>query len=260
MKLDLMSDVHLEFGAYEPINTNQSDILVLAGDICVLSDIKYKSSEYNQRITDFFEFASKQYKRVLYVMGNHEHYHGNLMESADIIRNQFKYLSNVHLLDNSSIAIEDKTFVGGTLWTNCNHDPIAMNRIERLMNDYKCISYGNGILSIDNVLELHNETMEFFKKTVPYFHEVVVITHHSPSLRNLSIRFGDELSNPINLAYHSNLDSFILANPNIKLWLSGHTHDPFDNQIGTTRMVCNPRGYYGYEPTAFNYKPKTIEI
>ena len=47
-----------------------------------------------------------------------------------------------------------------------------------------------------------------------------------------------------NGAYHSDLTDVMLDNPNIKLWTHGHTHHPFDYQIGDCRVVCNPRGYH----------------
>jgi len=56
----------------------------------------------------------------------------------------------------------------------------------------------------------------------------------------------------MNGAYHSDLSEFILDHPQIKLWTHGHTHHPFDYMIGGTRIVCNPRGYDGYEATGWN--------
>jgi len=35
----------------------------------------------------------------------------------------------------------------------------------------------------------------------------------------------------------------VLADAGARLWLHGHTHSPRDYVIGTTRVVCNPRGY-----------------
>ena len=58
----------------------------------------------------------------------------------------------------------------------------------------------------------------------------------------------------------SNLDNFILDNPQIKLWTHGHTHEDFDYRIGSTRVVCNPRGYDGYEDRADNFELKFVEI
>ena len=253
-----MSDVHLEFGFYDPINENNSDVLVLAGDICVLEELVRDFPD--SRIKDFFEKASHNYAVVVYVMGNHEHYHGEIKNATTVFKEKFSTLKNIHLLDNSSIDIADTTFIGGTLWTNFNNDTDAMKSIARMMNDYRCIEFGGNRFTPETSVALHHETLDYFKSIVKSFHKVVVVSHHSPSFRNMSIKYGDELSNPINLAYHSNLDNFILDNPSIKLWISGHTHEPFDNQIGTTRMICNPRGYFGYEKTAINYKPTLIEI
>ena len=51
----------------------------------------------------------------------------------------------------------------------------------------------------------------------------------------------------MNGAYSSDLSEFIMDHPQIKLWTHGHTHDKFDYLVGNTRVVCNPRGYVGYE-------------
>ena len=55
-------------------------------------------------------------------------------------------------------------------------------------------------------------------------------------------------------------DEFILDYPQIKLWTHGHTHEDFDYMIGSTRIVCNPRGYLSYEDRADAWKPKLVEI
>ena len=52
----------------------------------------------------------------------------------------------------------------------------------------------------------------------------------------------------MNGGFYSDLSEFILDNPQIVLWTHGHVHQFFDYMIGTTRIVCNPRGYEGYEP------------
>lgn len=251
-----MSDVHLEFGFYDPINENNSDVLVLAGDICVLEELVRDFSDF--RIKDFFEKASHNYADVVYVMGNHEHYHGEIKNATTIFKEKFPTLKNIHLLDNSSIAITDITFIGGTLWTNFNNDTYAMKSIARMMNDYRCIEFGGNRFTPETSVALHHETLDYFKSMVKSFHKVVVVSHHSPSFRNITEKYaGMPL---LNLAYHSDLDEFILENPTIKAWISGHTHDPFDHYLGDTRLVCNPRGYFGYEKTAINYKPTLIEI
>jgi hypothetical protein len=64
----------------------------------------------------------------------------------------------------------------------------------------------------------------------------------------------------MNGAYNSRLEDFILARPGIKLWTHGHTHEDFDYMIGSTRVVCNPRGYIDYEDRADHFKLKYVEV
>jgi hypothetical protein len=89
--------------------------------------------------------------------------------------------------------------------------------------------------------------------------KVVVVTHHSPSKASIKPKYaGDNLMNG---AYSSDLSEFILDNPQIKLWTHGHTHDVFDYMIGGTRIVCNPRGYKGYEERAEEFDPTfSVEV
>ena len=67
----------------------------------------------------------------------------------------------------------------------------------------------------------------------------------------------------MNGAYSSDLSDFILDHPEIKLWTHGHTHELFDYMIGSTRIVCNPRGYVNYERESNDKEPyfaKVIEV
>jgi hypothetical protein len=83
----------------------------------------------------------------------------------------------------------------------------------------------------------------------------VIIHHHLlvfiPKYANDTIMNG---------GYTSDLIDFIMERPQIKLWTHGHTHDPFDYMIGSTRVVCNPRGYSGYENRADYFELKYFNI
>ena len=46
----------------------------------------------------------------------------------------------------------------------------------------------------------------------------------------------------------------------IKVWTHGHTHDTFDYMIGSTRIVCRPRGYANYEDVADDFELMYIEV
>jgi hypothetical protein len=56
------------------------------------------------------------------------------------------------------------------------------------------------------------------------------------------------------------MSEFILDFPNIKYFLHGHMHDPVSYNIGTTRVVSNPRGYLPWE-SGNGFDPNfTIEV
>jgi hypothetical protein len=64
----------------------------------------------------------------------------------------------------------------------------------------------------------------------------------------------------MNGGYSSSLDDFILDHPQIKLWTHGHTHHVFDYMIGSCRVLCNPRGYDGYEDRADQWQLITVDV
>jgi hypothetical protein len=86
----------------------------------------------------------------------------------------------------------------------------------------------------------------------------VMCGHHAPSPQSTHAMYAHDTV--MNGGYRSDLEQFILDQENLVLWTHGHTHHPFDYEIGQCRVVCNPRGYIGHEPEATNWTLKTIEI
>jgi Icc-related predicted phosphoesterase len=149
MKIAICSDLHLEFGDINLQNTDNADVLILGGDICVAADIgkpdpnNFLEGARSNRITDFFKRCSFQFPHVIYIMGNHEHYHGDFATSGNKLKSLLasNMLSNVYLLDKESKKIDDVTFIGGTLWTDMNNDDeMTKFHVTRRMNDFQCVS------------------------------------------------------------------------------------------------------------------------
>lgn len=67
----------------------------------------------------------------------------------------------------------------------------------------------------------------------------VVLTHHAPSPRSIPPKFQGD---PLNCAFASDLDALVMESKAL-LWVHGHIHSQSDYQIGSTRVVANPRGY-----------------
>ena len=271
MKITLVSDLHLEFSDVNIVN-NGADVLILGGDIMIAQDLHdhpepvsaversiiansqglSRRQESAQRYRDFLKRVSFQFPHVIYIAGNHEFYHGKFPAGLDYIRTETEKFKNIYFLENQTKVIDDITFIGTTLWTDMNKgDPLTINACKDSMNDYRVIrnnlrSYAR-FSPIDSVSS-HKKSIKFIKETVAVDpnKKYVVVGHHAPS--KLSIKPRYEKDYLLNGAYSSDLSEIILDYPQIKLWTHGHTHDVFDYTIGSTRIVCNPRGYEGYEP------------
>ena len=294
MRIALASDVHLEFGHLELTNTENADVLVLSGDICV-------ASKFGPDYDRFFNDCSREFKNVIYIMGNHEHYNGDYAKSADILRNALARYENIHFLDKECVTIDDVTFIGGTLWTDMNkEDPITLQRMSGMMNDFRCVSNSNNVVTykapvyktdangdyimtktgdinhyVQDGFEFKTRVARFspsdavvdHKEMVGYIRSViegkfdqkfVVCGHHAPTKLSTHPRYKDEFI--MNGGYSSDLSEFIMDHPQIKLWTHGHTHEEFDYMMGSTRVLCNPRGYIHYEHQADVWKLKSAVV
>ena len=193
-------------------------------------------------------------------MGNHEHYGFQFQKTYAHIASQLP--DNVHLLENQTYTVEDVTFAGATLWTDMNkQDPLTMYHMQQAMNDYRQVTMFNEAKSVyhrltpERTVEDHYRSKNFIRETVEnkFDQKFVVVTHHAPSKASVKPRYADD--HLMNGAYSSDLSEFILANPQIKAWTHGHTHDLFDYMVGSTRIMCNPRGYKYYEERAEEFDP-----
>ena len=292
MKIALASDIHLEFGDINLQNTENADVLILGGDICVAKDIgrpdphSFMEGSRSSRIVDFFKRCSFQFPHVVYIMGNHEHYHGDFATSANIIKSMLEsnMLSNVYLLDKEIKKIDDVTFIGGTLWTDMNkEDEMTLSSMSRMMNDFRCVENSNRVVnyrafedkenpdkptfktksatfSPEDAVEDHKKMLDYIQNIIEGKHDekFVVVGHHAPSRASTHPRYKNETL--MNGGYSSSLDDYIINRPQIKLWTHGHTHEDFDYMIGSTRIVCNPRGYIHYEERADRFQLKYMEV
>jgi UDP-2,3-diacylglucosamine pyrophosphatase LpxH len=282
MRVALASDLHLEFGDLIMKNDQNADVLLLAGDICVAKELPYTDSKYYDRFHDFFSRCAFQFKDVIYISGNHEHYHGAYDETYNILRTQLAKHTNIHILNNEHITIGDTLFFGGTLWTDFNkEDPKTMGTIRSMMNDFRIITapggrksswksvdgnlhYRNEALTPDDVLVEHKDFLDKLNQVIlaqrllNSHNKVVVVGHHAPS--KLSTKPQYEKDWEMNGGYSSDLTDFIMDHPEIKLWVHGHTHHTFDYNVGSTRILCNPRGYVGYEVNEGEFKLITVEV
>ena len=283
MKIGVCSDLHLEFGPVTIENPGDVKVLILSGDILVENDLdiydrrqdemgfmRGKSKVYH----DFFKDVCSKFPYVLYIAGNHEHYHGDFAQTLRGLKEKLAHYKNLYVLDKEIITIDDVTFVGSTLWTNMNkEDPLTMHAISTMMNDFRIVKNSNRYVyrnvpdykkeevarfSPEDAVEENKKCFEYIKHIVSEHDKVVVIGHHTPSRQSCHPRYdSNELMNG---GYHNDYEEYIMDHPQIVLWTHGHTHERYDYMIGDTRVVCNPRGYIGYEHIADTFELKEVEV
>jgi Icc-related predicted phosphoesterase len=234
MKLNILSDLHLDFGALE-VPQNDADAVILAGDIA--------------RPEKAVSWAMSVNKPVLYVLGNHEFYGDNIANTADELK-QLCAGTNIHVLDSDAVTIEGVRFLGTTLWTDfmlCGGDKertAAMREAQRFMRDFSRIRMGKvrqAPFTPARSATLFNSQAQWLatKLAEPHAGPTVVITHHAPSRKSIHPKFSGSL---LNACFVSDAEHLIDGR-RACLWIHGHTHDSFDYIVNGTRVVCNPRGY-----------------
>jgi len=232
MRIQIVSDLHQEFG-YSELSFDNADLVAFAGDV----NLGIKGLHWIQsRIKN---------KPVIYVLGNHEYY----KSSYPKVLNKLKTLaenSNIHVLENSFIDIDDIRFHGCTLWTDFSifGDPMEYGIIcQSSMNDYKMIkrdpSYSK-MRTIDT-FKIHQVSRKWLEESLQDSNKSknVVVTHHAPSLHSVPEQYKKD---PVTAAYASNMEEFILKHKP-DFWIHGHIHTPSRYHISKTEVICNPHGY-----------------
>jgi len=147
MKIALASDIHLEFGPITLDNTEGADVLVLAGDICVAAHFKEAGPTYTKHLAKeyraFFDHVCKEFPQVIYILGNHESYSGDVAKTYNILREHLDY-SNLHILEKQTWTHRGYTFIGGTLWTDMDQEnSTSMSYCKDAMNDFREVKNSN---------------------------------------------------------------------------------------------------------------------
>jgi len=239
MKLHVLSDLHIEFGDFNPPATC-ADVVILAGDVHVGDKgVAWAADTFKDN-------------PVIYVIGNHEYYHGAVPDVTNKIRTRAAG-TNVHLLENDELIIGNVRFLGCTLWTDfqlLNNFERSLFKAQTRMNDFRLVHLTrfNRILDPLDTKRWHQASKKWlWERLTPKSNNTlknVVITHHAPSARSVPKIYQTDALSP---AFASDLEAFISDLP-IEMWVHGHIHDSFDYHIGEARIVCNPRGYVAYEP------------
>lgn len=248
MKIQVLSDLHIEFEEFEYPSTD-ADVVVLAGDIHLgIEGVQWAKHAIPK-------------KPIIYVLGNHEYYKNAYPKLLGKLEEEVKG-SNVHLLENRQVTLDGVVFLGCSLWTDFRlfGDPkVAGYEANHQMNDYQHIKKSpqySKLRSIDTA-GIHHISLKWMRQEFMKHkgNDLVIVTHHAPSVQSVPPQFA---GNILSAAFASDLEEDI-QNSEAKLWIHGHVHTPVDYRVGRTRVLCNPRGY-PHEPNPTFNPTLVVEI
>jgi Calcineurin-like phosphoesterase len=254
VKLQLLSDLHLETENFDPAPTPGAELLVLAGDI-------------DSTWAAYARFAGWPVP-VVVVAGNHE-FDGRDFEAA---RAEFRGLCQrlgFTLLERESLLWQSANgqtlrILGTTRWSDFDLlGPAQRARAERAAGYFlKVMGTTRRGLPFD-AAAVREEALacrawletELSTASQGRWHKTLVITHFAPSLRSGDPRYGAQPGT----ASFCNADDDLITRAD--LWLHGHVHCRHDysvNRAGLrpSRVVCQARGlekkneHLGFEPGA----------
>mgnify|MGYP002395882471 CR=1 FL=1 len=232
MRLQILSDLHLEFAPFQPPPTD-ADVVILAGDI----HVRERGLEWALET-----FPSRP---VLYVLGNHEYYKSSYPRLLHKLEARSRD-TRVTVLENRSLEIDDVAFFGCTLWTDFElfgEARIAGWECQQKMNDFRRIRVAPSFSKFQprDAQAIHRHSRQWLRDSVAASgcSRKVVISHHGPGRRSLAPGTEDDL---LSAAYVSDLEELI-RELKVNLWIHGHLHHRSDYRIGRCRVLANPRGY-----------------
>jgi len=235
IKIQYASDLHLEFPAnreflkLHPLQP-AGEVLVLAGDIVPFAIM--------DKHRDFFTRLGDQFEQVYWLPGNHEYYSYDASKKYGPLQEEIA--GNVSLVNNVSILHQGVKLIFSTLWSNIS--PAHEWEIERGMNDFRVIRFGDFRFSAQWYNQLHAESLTFLKQEVEESGEgqILVFTHHCPTFMNYPEQYKGDV---LNEAFAVELFDLIEASP-IDYWVYGHHHtNTPEFAIGKTRLLTNQLGY-----------------
>jgi Calcineurin-like phosphoesterase len=240
MKLQLLSDLHLESEAFEPEPHPEAEVLVLAGDI-------------DSTWAGYRRFAGWPVP-VLAIAGNHEFDGRDLREAWPALRACCAQ-AGITLLECETLTLSARDgrrvrFAGSVRW--CDFDALGVAQRPRAMRAGAYFQRVMGARIDGAVFDAEAVRAQalacgaWLARTLAEpaqgrWDATVAITHFAPSLRSADPRYGPLPST----ASFCNADDALL--PGAALWLHGHLHCRHDYRVAQadgrhTRVVSQARG------------------
>lgn len=221
---------------------DKETILLLAGDIWE----SFKLVEHYN--FSYLKYLSERYLAIIVVLGNHDYFGENITYFGKKLQLKIasQQLNNVHLLDNSSIVINNVRYVGSTLWYKPTSEEVnaylkqTYNPKGTRMNDFKFIRVGSNYrkFRIEDGIREYTKAVAFITDEVKQSEETVVVLTHMSPVKD-ALMFDDEAFNGF---YANDLTELIYSadfQEKVKLWGFGHIHKRFEQNYGKVLVKNN---------------------
>lgn len=232
MRIQVLSDIHLEEKTEIPTIVPTSETLFLAGDIGVLGHELYET---------FINYCSNNWDTVFYVLGNHELYSTtkSIDELIDDYKDFFGKFHNIVLLDSSKCQYGGYQIIGCTFWGNFKGDKHISGSPKKIhvRENGDLVSIGGDRLTMMNVAS-QQWILENIHPVLP----TIILTHFPLTLENDKVRqvkYRDEDQNVL----HEYGADMSLTTTNQVVCISGHTHFSHDFNKNGVRYISNQLGY-----------------
>ncbi len=192
MRIDILSDLHIEFAPFDPPHSVDADVIVLAGDIWLGSrDIVWARQTWPD-------------KEIVFVPGNHEYYRSEIGMVNEQMELSGKELG-VHVINRNACIIEGVRFLGATLWTDFglfgdNERNLAIGKALNALRDFHVIDYGGKTFTPQNSIDFNKADVNWLEESLirEIFNcSTVVVTHHLPSCYSVAEKFKQQLLSDI---------------------------------------------------------------
>jgi hypothetical protein len=252
MRLQILSDLHLESETFEARPAPGAELLVLAGDI-------------DRGWEGLRQFAGWPVP-VVFVAGNHE-FDGRDIDQATIALRAHCDALGIRMLHRESAVLADDRgrrirFCGTVRWSDFNlFGPAGLAKAVRAGSYFQRVMGATRFglpFDAEAVRTLGLECRDWLERVLGEspsgrWDKTVVVTHFAPSLRSADPRYGPQSTT----ASFCNADDDLI--PRADLWVHGHLHCRHDYLVTrpglhASRVVCQARGLEkkgeadGYDP------------
>lgn len=250
MKIQIVSDLHIDRnGTWNDSKTfpisiprnSQEIVLIIAGDL---------SSNIDDNLI-VLNFYSKFYKNVIFILGNHEYDYIDINNVYSMYQKKLKKKSNIHILEKSSVTIDNVIFYGCTGWGNALLSEAIPEEIE---------DFGNIInFTPTKCVQLFDESKKWIKDNFDnemiFEHKdkkKVLITHFAFCMKSLNFH-----NSPLNGYFVNEGLELLYHLPDV--YIHGHTHQHLSYVYNNkTKVYCNAFGYYCGKRPVRNFNPELI--